>query len=214
MLKMSFTVHGFWPGVGSEGRTQFFLRGRAADCLTMLQWVYGQQKLEFMGFFVCFFVGVGLKCVRVDLGEMGSKYDWKQVHCTKFPIINKNTMLGTAILIIQFVFVYLMRRTTGTSENASNWNQILLVDFWLELTFAGDFSLSKDKDSTRWTPSKWMSWLYRTCFSLLLSTPQFLELSPSPVVPSYVSQFLLLCSSFSWATVDIHVSLLSFLLIC
>lgn len=86
--------------------------------------------------------------------EMWSKYDWKQVHCTKFPIINKNTVLGKAILVIQFVFVYLMRRTIGTSENASNWNQILLAHFWSELTFTGDFSFSKDKHSTKWIPNE------------------------------------------------------------
>lgn len=32
--------------------------------------ICGQQKLEFMGFCLFLFAGVGLKCVRVDLGEM------------------------------------------------------------------------------------------------------------------------------------------------
>lgn len=45
------------------------LKELATESLTMFQWVYGQQKLDFVGFLR----GV-YKAGRVDLGGMGSRY--------------------------------------------------------------------------------------------------------------------------------------------
>lgn len=54
-----------------------FFKGLATGNLTIFQWVYGQHKLELVGYFdfILFCFGGGHKGGRVDLGGMESKFD-------------------------------------------------------------------------------------------------------------------------------------------